>query len=43
MPKQPKEGGKSQYDKAIDCAKKLIKLDENFPLGYALFARSNIE
>ena len=42
-PKQPKSGGKSQYDKAIDCAKKMIKLDEDFPLGHALLARSNVE
>eukprot|EP01084_Bolivina_argentea_P253245 425328_1 len=42
-PKQPKTGGKSQYDKAIDCAKKMIRLNEDFPLGHALLARSNIE
>jgi len=38
--KQPKEGGKSQWDKAADCAKKMTRLDEEHPLGHALYARS---
>merc|ERR1719334_1249081 len=38
--KQPKEGGKSQWDKAADCAKKMTRLDEDHPLGHALYARS---
>jgi len=37
-----KKPDKVQYDKAIDCAKKMIRLDENYPLGHALLARSNI-
>lgn len=41
--KQPEKDGKSQYDKAVAASKRLIELDEDFPLGYALWARSNIE
>merc|ERR1712228_340064 len=37
-----KKKKKSQWDKAIDCAKKMTKLAPEHPLGYALMARSNV-
>ena len=38
--KQSKSSGKSPWDKAVGCAKKMVRLDEQHTPGHALYARS---